>query len=59
MHPMEAIFEENKGRLFSYLVRMTGDADAARDILQESFIRCMGRYADREVAPARTGSTRS
>ena len=52
MHPMETIFEENKGKLFSYLVRMTGDADVARDILQESFTRCMERYADREVAPA-------
>ncbi len=52
MHPMETIFEENKGRLFSYLVRMTGDPDVARDILQESFTRCMERYDDREVVPA-------
>jgi len=49
---METLFEANKGRLFSYLVRMTGDADVAHDILQESFTRCMERYADHEVSPA-------
>lgn len=32
------------GRLFGYLVRMTGDRELSRDITQESFTRCMTRY---------------
>jgi RNA polymerase sigma-70 factor (ECF subfamily) len=52
VHPIETIFEENKGKLFSYLVRMAGNADTASDILQESVTRCMERYQDHAISPA-------
>ncbi len=44
VHDIESIFEANKDRLFSYIVRMTGDADEAHDILQESIMRYMEHY---------------
>ena len=41
-----AIYREQKQRLFLYLLRMTGEYDLARDIMQESFTRCLERYGD-------------
>jgi len=48
VHGVSVLFEENKDRLFSYLIRMTGDYDLAGDILQESFTRYMEHYTDNE-----------
>ena len=45
MHDVSVLFEENKDRLFAYLIRMTGDYDLAGDILQESFTRYMEHYS--------------
>jgi RNA polymerase sigma-70 factor (ECF subfamily) len=41
------LYEEHRERLFYYLLRLTGDYDLSRDIMQESFVRCLGRYGDR------------
>ena len=48
VHDVSDLFEENKDRLFAYLIRMTGDFDLAGDILQESFARYMEHYQDNE-----------
>lgn len=40
------LYEEHRERLFYYLLRLTGDYDLSRDIMQESFVRCLGRYSD-------------
>jgi RNA polymerase sigma-70 factor (ECF subfamily) len=37
-------YSETGERLFAYLVRMSGDPELARDILQESFTRYLERY---------------
>lgn len=34
----------HKGKLFAYLMRVTGDYDLAADIMQESFTRLIARY---------------
>jgi len=44
VHDIASLFEANKNRLFAYLVRMTGDAFEAQDILQESIMRYMEHY---------------
>jgi len=45
-----SMFERMKGRLFSYLMRTSGDYELSRDILQETFVRYLERYAGREVS---------
>lgn len=47
-----SMFERMKGRLFSYLMRTSGDYELSRDILQETFARYLERYAGREVSPS-------
>ena len=42
------MFEQMRGRLFSYLVRASGDYDLSRDVLQETFARYLEHYPDRE-----------
>lgn len=44
-----ALFEEHYPALYRYLVRLTGDADAAADAAQEAFVRLVER-APREGA---------
>lgn len=46
MKNISTIYREQRQRLFHYLLRMTGDYDLARDIMQESFTRCLERYGD-------------
>ena len=41
------IYQDHSERLFHYLLRMTGDYDLSRDIMQESFTRCLARYGER------------
>lgn len=42
------LYQDYRERLFFYLMRMTGgDYDLSRDILQESFTRCLERYGNR------------
>jgi RNA polymerase sigma factor (sigma-70 family) len=47
MDECSAFYSEHKGKLFYYLMRLTGDYHLSCDILQESFIRYFTRYHDR------------
>ena len=38
---IEALFAAHHGQLFHYLVRLTGDADLAEEIVQETFVRLL------------------
>ncbi len=42
----ETLYQRHRERLFYYLLRLTGDYDLSGDIVQESFVRCLGRYGD-------------
>ncbi|MFC1868160.1 RNA polymerase sigma factor [Thermodesulfobacteriota bacterium] len=44
MDSFGTVYKAHRERLFNYLLRMTGDFDLSRDIMQESFTRCMERY---------------
>jgi RNA polymerase sigma-70 factor, ECF subfamily len=46
----DALFRRLYPSLFRYLHRMTGDADAADDIAQESFVRLLGRAMPEDEA---------
>lgn len=47
MVKFSTIYQNYRKRLFYYLIRMTGgDYDLSRDILQESFTRCLERYGE-------------
>ncbi len=37
-------YQQNKDKIFNYLMRMTGNYDLSRDLMQESFTRCLERY---------------
>ena len=41
------LYQDHRERVFHYLLRMTGDYELSRDIMQESFTRCLSRYGDR------------
>jgi RNA polymerase sigma-70 factor (ECF subfamily) len=40
------LYQDHRERLFHYLLRMTADYDLSRDLMQESFTRCLERYGD-------------
>jgi RNA polymerase sigma factor (sigma-70 family) len=44
---VEALFEAHHDEIHRYLVRLTGDADLAADLAQETFIRWVEREPDR------------
>jgi RNA polymerase sigma-70 factor (ECF subfamily) len=44
MRSFQSFYTVNKGKLFAYLMRMTGDYQLACDIMQESFTRLLERY---------------
>jgi RNA polymerase sigma-70 factor (ECF subfamily) len=46
VEPYDIFYKENKDRIFSYLLRLTGDTHLAVDIMQESFTRYFSRYRD-------------
>jgi RNA polymerase sigma factor (sigma-70 family) len=46
MDECSAFYSEHKGKLFYYLMRLTGDYHLSCDIMQESFIRYFKRYSD-------------
>jgi RNA polymerase sigma-70 factor (ECF subfamily) len=48
MDGYRAFYIQHKPRLFSYLVRMTGDYELAGDIMQESFTRHLEHYGKNE-----------
>jgi len=45
MEDFETFFKKQQGKLFSYLMRMTGDYHLSMDIMQESFTRYLEKYA--------------
>jgi len=52
MNTFEDFYNTHRRRLFSYLLKMSGDPEVAADILQESFARYLGRYGGREAKVA-------
>ena len=52
MNTFQKFYQDNKERLFGYLLRRTGSSYLAADIMQESFTRYLERYKDREQSPA-------
>ncbi len=52
MKPFRKFYIENKEKFFGYLLRQTGNYHLSSDIMQESFTRCLERYADREESSA-------
>jgi RNA polymerase sigma-70 factor (ECF subfamily) len=45
-------YAAHKARLFGYLMRLTGDYENSRDIMQESFTRYFERYTGNPFSPA-------
>lgn len=52
MDVFRSFYNDHKDRLFSYLLRKSGNYHLAADIMQESFTRYLERYNDREHNPA-------
>lgn len=44
MENFQDFYKRQKDKLFSYLIRMTGDYHLSMDIMQESFLRCLEKY---------------
>ena len=44
MEPYADFYNEHRGRVLAYLLRMTGDYHLSNDLVQESFTRCLARY---------------
>jgi RNA polymerase sigma-70 factor (ECF subfamily) len=49
MKRYRAFYDEHREKLFGYLMRMTGDYELSRDILQEAFTRHLERYGDEHL----------
>ena len=47
MDNFQDFYKGQKDKLFSYLIRMTGDYHLSMDIMQESFLRCFEKYRDK------------
>jgi RNA polymerase sigma factor (sigma-70 family) len=45
-HFLERMFAEQQGPLTRYATRLLGDADRARDVVQDTFFKLMGQPAD-------------
>lgn len=52
MEHFKAFYNKHKDRLFSYLLKITGDYYLAADIMQESFTRYLARYGQRNLSTA-------
>lgn len=46
------MFELHKEKLFAYLMRMGGDYELSRDILQETFRRYLEHYSGSDASPS-------
>ncbi|MBN1829843.1 MAG: sigma-70 family RNA polymerase sigma factor [Deltaproteobacteria bacterium] len=51
MDAFGTFYQSHRERLYGYLVRLSGDPELARDLVQDSFIRYMSAY-DKEVPAA-------
>lgn len=49
MENFQDFYKKQKDKLFSYLIRMTGDYYLAMDIMQESFLRCLEKYRNKTM----------
>ena len=47
MNRYREFYNDHKDGLFNYLMRMTGDYELAKDIMQESFTRYLEHYRDK------------
>ncbi|HOJ13213.1 MAG TPA: RNA polymerase sigma factor [Deltaproteobacteria bacterium] len=47
-----AHLERMKGGIFSFLMRLSGDYELSRDILQETFLRYLERYDGKDTQPS-------
>ncbi len=45
-------YQKNKGRLFGYFLRMTGNYDLSADLMQDSFTRYFERYKGKKASVA-------
>ena len=52
MDRFRQFYTENRDRLHGYLLRRTGSLSATADLVQETFVRYLERYRDREHNPA-------
>lgn len=52
MDRFRQFYTENRDRLHGYLLRRTGSLSATADLVQETFVRYLERYRDREHSPA-------
>ena len=50
MDRFKAFYEAHREKLFSYLMRMTGDYHLSSDVLQDSFTRILEKYAREEMS---------
>ena len=49
MDNFQDFYKSKKDKLFSYLMRMSGDYYLSMDVMQESFLRCLDKYKDKAV----------
>lgn len=49
MCPFSAFYNDNRDKLFGYLLRRTGDPNLAKDIMQESFTRYLEYYGGTKI----------
>lgn len=49
MDNFQDFYKKQKDKLFSYLMRITGDYYLSMDIMQESFLRCLDKYKNKTV----------
>lgn len=52
MDAFRTFYEENRERLFGYLLRKSGNSHLAADLVQESFARYLERYRSQELSAA-------
>ncbi len=46
MNDFEKFYVETKNGFFAYLIKLTGNSEDASDILQESYVKILEKYAD-------------
>ena len=49
MEYFQDFYKRQKDKLFSYLIRTTGDYHLSMDIMQESFLRCLEKYKNKSI----------
>jgi RNA polymerase sigma-70 factor (ECF subfamily) len=49
MDNFQDFYKGQKDKLFSYLMRATGDYHLSMDIMQESFLRCFDKYRNKTI----------